>query len=230
MLIVCPNCATSYDVEVASLRPNGRRVRCVRCRTIWQAELSHADKLLAAADALGPVRRTVEAVAEAVAGEPEIPVSAERFDVASDVDLAGFGAAGRRDLNRRLGKRGRSRARRFPRDRFAADRTRDLDAGRVETHDAMESTPRIPTYAGHIAAEPPAEMEAQRRAPRFGTHQTGKLGLVVVAAAMGHPGADHPRRDRDRLARRFRALHAADRFVLRRDRLAGKSGGLALPV
>lgn len=69
MLIVCPNCATSYDVDVASLRPNGRKVRCVRCKTVWQAELSHSDKLLAAADALAPVRRTVEAVAEAVAAE-----------------------------------------------------------------------------------------------------------------------------------------------------------------
>src|ERR1700722_14029852 len=87
MLIVCPRCATSYEVDVASLRPNGRRVRCVRCRTIWQAELSHADKLLAAADALGPVRRTVEAVAEAVAGRPEIPVSAERFGDAESDDF-----------------------------------------------------------------------------------------------------------------------------------------------
>jgi predicted Zn finger-like uncharacterized protein len=69
MLIVCPNCATSYDVDVASLRPNGRKVRCVRCQTIWQAELSHADKLMAAAEALAPVRRAVEAVAEAVAEE-----------------------------------------------------------------------------------------------------------------------------------------------------------------
>jgi len=73
MLIVCPNCATSYDVEVASLRPSGRKVRCVRCRSIWDAELSHADKLIAAAEGLAPVRRAVEAVAEAVAGtlEPE---------------------------------------------------------------------------------------------------------------------------------------------------------------
>jgi predicted Zn finger-like uncharacterized protein len=67
MLIVCPNCATSYDVDVASLRPTGRRVRCVRCLNIWLAELSHADKVVAAAEALAPVRRTVEAVAEAVA-------------------------------------------------------------------------------------------------------------------------------------------------------------------
>ena len=54
MLIVCPTCATSYDVELASLQPSGRQVRCVRCRTIWHAAPSHADKLLAAAEAIGP--------------------------------------------------------------------------------------------------------------------------------------------------------------------------------
>jgi predicted Zn finger-like uncharacterized protein len=74
MLIVCPNCATSYDVDMASLRPNGRMVRCVRCKEVWQAELSHSDKLMAAAEALAPVRRAVEAIsaeatAEADAGE-----------------------------------------------------------------------------------------------------------------------------------------------------------------
>ena len=69
MLIVCPNCATSYDVDVASLQPDGRRVRCVRCRTIWHAELPHKDKLIAAAEALAPVRRAVEAVAEVAAAE-----------------------------------------------------------------------------------------------------------------------------------------------------------------
>ena len=54
MLIVCPSCATSYDIDSASLSPNGRQVRCVRCRTVWRAEPSQADKLLAAAAALGP--------------------------------------------------------------------------------------------------------------------------------------------------------------------------------
>jgi len=67
MLIVCPNCATSYDVEVASLQPGGRRVRCVRCRTVWDAELPRAEKLIAAADALAPARLTVEAVTEGAA-------------------------------------------------------------------------------------------------------------------------------------------------------------------
>src|SRR5271169_5735110 len=80
MLIVCPNCATSYDLDVASLRPNGRKVRCVRCKTVWQAELSHADKLMAAAEALAPVRRAVEAVAEAVAEEAGEGAAAEQSD------------------------------------------------------------------------------------------------------------------------------------------------------
>jgi predicted Zn finger-like uncharacterized protein len=54
MLIVCPSCATSYDVEASSLEPDGRRVRCVRCRTIWRAEPNRADKLLEAARAIAP--------------------------------------------------------------------------------------------------------------------------------------------------------------------------------
>jgi predicted Zn finger-like uncharacterized protein len=37
MLIVCPSCATSYDVEPASLLPEPRPVRC---RTVWHAETS----------------------------------------------------------------------------------------------------------------------------------------------------------------------------------------------
>jgi predicted Zn finger-like uncharacterized protein len=80
MLIVCPNCATSYDVEVASLRPNGRKVRCVRCRSVWQAELSQAEKLIAAAEELAPVRRAVEAVAEAVAEGPGWQASPEHVE------------------------------------------------------------------------------------------------------------------------------------------------------
>jgi predicted Zn finger-like uncharacterized protein len=35
MLIVCPTCATSYNVDAANLH---RQVRCARCRTVWHAE------------------------------------------------------------------------------------------------------------------------------------------------------------------------------------------------
>jgi predicted Zn finger-like uncharacterized protein len=70
MLIACPNCGTSYGVEMATLRPPRgwtRQVRCHRCRCVWQAELSHADKLVVAANAVAPVRRAMAAAAQAVA-------------------------------------------------------------------------------------------------------------------------------------------------------------------
>ena len=54
MLIVCPSCGTSYDVKSANMPPDGRQVRCLRCRTVWHAEPSRADKVLAAAAAIGP--------------------------------------------------------------------------------------------------------------------------------------------------------------------------------
>src|ERR1700729_495893 len=74
MLIVCPSCATSYDVELASLQPNGRQGRCVRCRKVWRAEPSQAEKLLAAADAIAPEHQDAHdanrSFAEASAPEP----------------------------------------------------------------------------------------------------------------------------------------------------------------
>jgi predicted Zn finger-like uncharacterized protein len=75
MLIVCPTCATSYDVELASLQPNGRQVRCVRCRAIWRAAPSHADKLLAAAEAIGP---EPQAPADDFAEEPALQPADEQ--------------------------------------------------------------------------------------------------------------------------------------------------------
>jgi len=73
MLIVCPTCATSYDVELASLEPNGRQVRCVRCRTVWRAAPSRAVKLLAAAEAIGPAPEPqgASAPADVFAEEPQ---------------------------------------------------------------------------------------------------------------------------------------------------------------
>jgi len=95
MLIVCPNCATSYDVDVASLRPDGRRVRCVRCRTIWHAELPHEEKLIAAAEALAPVRAAIAAVAEAATAEAAVTADrpAEQFDAAGGAEAAAVAEA-----------------------------------------------------------------------------------------------------------------------------------------
>ena len=56
MNIVCPNCGTSYDVEASALGPDGRTVRCVRCRETWHAridDVARADALVEAADEIG---------------------------------------------------------------------------------------------------------------------------------------------------------------------------------
>jgi predicted Zn finger-like uncharacterized protein len=37
MLIVCPSCTTSYNIDPASLGAAGRTVRCARCKTSWFA-------------------------------------------------------------------------------------------------------------------------------------------------------------------------------------------------
>src|SRR4029078_1785684 len=37
MLIVCPTCSTSYNIDPVSLGRDGRTVRCGRCKNLWFA-------------------------------------------------------------------------------------------------------------------------------------------------------------------------------------------------
>jgi predicted Zn finger-like uncharacterized protein len=38
MLIVCPSCASRYELDEAKIGPSGRKVRCASCQTTWQVE------------------------------------------------------------------------------------------------------------------------------------------------------------------------------------------------
>jgi predicted Zn finger-like uncharacterized protein len=68
MLIVCPNCATSYMIDPASVGPGGRAVRCARCKTTWFANSSKSPPSVSA------FVDGVIAEAEAEAGsKPESP-------------------------------------------------------------------------------------------------------------------------------------------------------------
>jgi predicted Zn finger-like uncharacterized protein len=68
MLIVCPNCTTSYEIDVGKLGP-ARSVRCARCRNTWQAvpqepavlAITEAHSSLAVLAALGGSVREAEA-------------------------------------------------------------------------------------------------------------------------------------------------------------------------
>jgi predicted Zn finger-like uncharacterized protein len=57
MLIHCPTCTTSYEVNPSSLGAAGRSVRCVRCRTVWFAATRPAEPAAAIGRrmAAGPV-------------------------------------------------------------------------------------------------------------------------------------------------------------------------------
>ena len=68
MLIVCPNCATSYQIDASSVGAQGRMVRCARCRATWFASAPRAED---------PVDAFVDGIiAEAEAERPSPPAAA----------------------------------------------------------------------------------------------------------------------------------------------------------
>ncbi len=68
MLILCPSCATSYNVAPSSIGSAGRSVRCVRCRNLWFALPPDLGQEVS-------IRRVTEAVTavEAEVGLPSPP-------------------------------------------------------------------------------------------------------------------------------------------------------------
>jgi len=119
---------------VTSLSPKGRQVRCLRCRTVWHATPSHADKLLAAAEAIAPAApaqegtfvadgRTTDEAAEfaEVEAPPIAPVDLEEGRPPIDIDADEFSRHGdelREDVEtaaaRRYGHHGLGRANLWP--------------------------------------------------------------------------------------------------------------------
>jgi predicted Zn finger-like uncharacterized protein len=100
MLIVCPSCATSYDVEPQSLSASGRQVRCARCRTVWRAESNHA----VAAAVMVPGAGDAATMAgpadefESAGGDPlRSSASPEETSLAPDFSEHNGAAAGRSD-------------------------------------------------------------------------------------------------------------------------------------
>jgi predicted Zn finger-like uncharacterized protein len=185
MLIVCPTCATSYDVELASLQPNGRQVRCVRCRAIWRAAPSHADKLLAAAEAIGPEPQVAEAQVGAFAEEPALP--------SADEPVAGGGAWAAPD---ELPVAEAAAAEMDSGDPVAAV---EVEAPSIAPVDLDDGQPPIEIEADHAAeedAEPLEDIEtyaARRNKRGFGRPswhwplsnlQSGILALIITNAIL----------------------------------------------
>jgi len=62
MHIVCPNCQTSYGVTPSALGPEGRNVRCAKCKQVWHARPEEA---LQQVEQAGAAAATDEAAATA---------------------------------------------------------------------------------------------------------------------------------------------------------------------
>jgi predicted Zn finger-like uncharacterized protein len=82
MLIVCPNCATSYDLKAASLGQAGRSVRCIRCAHVWFAANT------AAIAAIAKAHRADLAVMSGVTAEATVGVTADGIGQPNDIPAA----------------------------------------------------------------------------------------------------------------------------------------------
>jgi predicted Zn finger-like uncharacterized protein len=185
MLIVCPTCATSYDVELASLQPDGRQVRCVRCRTTWRAAPSHADKLLAAAEAIGPEPQVAQVQAGAFAEEPALQPADEQVadgDAWAEPDELPAAEAAAAEM-----------------DTGELDAAVEVEAPSIAPVDLDDGQPPIEVEADPAAeedAEPLEDIEtyaARQQKRRFGRPslhwpmsnlQSGILALIIVNAIL----------------------------------------------
>ena len=77
MLIVCPNCGTSYMVDPAALGSSGRTVRCARCKTTWFAgwQKTAAPDLNAFVDGVIAEAEAQSSSAPAQPARPESPAA-----------------------------------------------------------------------------------------------------------------------------------------------------------
>lgn len=85
MLIACPNCSTSYEIDPASLGEAGRTVRCARCKTTWFAskpEMASAGTDEDPGSAIGVIRpdQRIQDRAEDTADEEQATEAAARAE------------------------------------------------------------------------------------------------------------------------------------------------------
>lgn len=83
MLLACPNCATTYEVNDAVIGENGRSLRCARCQNVWFAtrsqELVFASDPAKSQDPNEPAQAPANSP-EPAAPEPPAPVSTQPDD------------------------------------------------------------------------------------------------------------------------------------------------------
>lgn len=176
MLIVCPNCATSYKVEPDSLGQEGRSVRCARCQDVWFATpVSAAVSTLPGSDDwdvvdAGPRIPSVDGAAKT--SSAAVTPAPEEFATTDGIDVSGLS-------DEIATKREREEAEAdavlasLSHEERAADQPSAIDAPSIEPAQAPEST-----HSENI------ESFAARRARRRAAARQNRWLRPGVAAAL----------------------------------------------
>lgn len=189
MLIVCPSCATSYDVGLTSLSPNGRQVRCARCRAVWHAELSTSEKLVAAAAAIARQHDFAEQTADTAAdgaGVSAAEAAAETTGAVSSDQAAELAAIGEQATEQHEPSSPATEASSANGGGDAAD---EVEAPPIVPADVGDSEPPIevaPQDSLELAGEPTEDIEtvAARRLRRSATRRSLRWPLSRTQSAI----------------------------------------------
>jgi predicted Zn finger-like uncharacterized protein len=95
MLIVCPNCSTSYEVKTEAIGDAGRTVRCSRCRTEWFATAP----LIEAVDVATPAASSPPPSAAPAVDRPASPADPSDHQIDWDIPVPVQPAPGAADGN-----------------------------------------------------------------------------------------------------------------------------------
>ncbi len=88
MHIVCPHCTTSYAIKLETLGPEGRTVRCSRCKEVWLARPEDAVEPVAAVPAMATAGHATQEREADLAAEWN-RVQADEMPVVDSPSIAG---------------------------------------------------------------------------------------------------------------------------------------------
>ena len=169
MQIVCPSCATSYQIAEMAVGASGRSVRCARCQNVWHVEpppaASPADRASTAAFRAEPREQQPEAAPVAPeSSEPADEPTAEA-DARPPAARDGRGDRWRRSRRRADGAVGDSDSC-HPRPACRIGRSRPISSPEIDN------------------APPDIESAAAARRPRTATRKRKKGARLPLAAAI----------------------------------------------
>lgn len=117
MLIVCPSCASRYELDGAKLGPDGRKVRCASCQTLWHVvpepdfpAMPSAEETQALLNAELEQAAAIEAEVSALAAEQAVEQAVEPPEEAPGRGKRGAGRASRKASGKGKGKKPRLQA------------------------------------------------------------------------------------------------------------------------